>query len=82
MPHIYSATMACKAATLSSQATQAKRTCIPLKIFFYYPTDIDTPSEGMNSFWRGGIENLANEMEAYSIIVHGLTEENPGSINP
>lgn len=62
-------------ATLSPQATQVKRTCIPLKILFDYPTDIDMPSEGMNSFWRGGIENLEKEMEAYDILSE-LTEEN------
>jgi hypothetical protein len=46
-------------ATLSPQATQATRTCIPLRILFDYLTDgVDLPSEGMNSFWRGGIENL------------------------
>jgi hypothetical protein len=32
-------------ATLSPQATQMKRTCIPLKILFDYPTDIDTHSK-------------------------------------
>jgi hypothetical protein len=32
-------------------------------------------SEGMNSFWRGGIENLENEMEAYDIL-NESTEEN------
>ena len=61
-------------ATPSSQATQVKRTCIPLKLLFDYPNDIDMPSEGMNSFWRGGIENLDKEMEAYDII-HGSTED-------
>jgi hypothetical protein len=55
-------------ATLSPQATQVKRTCIPLKILFDYPTDVDMPLEGMNSFWRGGIENLEKEMEAYDIL--------------
>ena len=42
-------------ATLAPQATQAKKTCIPLKILFDYPVNIDMASEGMNSFWRGGI---------------------------
>jgi len=45
-----------------------KRTCIPLEILFNYTADIDTLSKGMNSFWRGGIENLEKEMEAYKIL--------------
>ncbi|KAI9450428.1 hypothetical protein BJY52DRAFT_1302726 [Lactarius psammicola] len=55
-------------ATLSSQATQVKRTCIPLEILFNYTADTDMPSEGMNSFWRGGIENLEKEMETCEIL--------------
>jgi len=68
-------------AMLSSQATQVKRTCTPLKILFNYPTNIDMPLEGMNSVWRGGIENLEKEMEAYNIL-HKLTEENSDGIHP
>ncbi|KIL54278.1 hypothetical protein M378DRAFT_1059173 [Amanita muscaria Koide BX008] len=68
-------------ATPSSQATQVKRTCIPLEILFDYPTDIDPPSVGMNSFWRGGIENLEKEMEVYDILHSGL-EENSDGIQP
>jgi hypothetical protein len=30
--------------------------------------------EGMNTFWRGGIENLEKEMEAYEIL--NSSEEN------
>jgi hypothetical protein len=58
-------------ATLTPQATQVKKTCIPLQILFDYPANMDVtnlPSEGMNSFWRGGIENLEKEMEAYEIL--------------
>ena len=55
-------------AILSPHAAQAKKTHIPLKILFEYPNNIDLPSEGMNSFWRGGIENLEREMEAYEIL--------------
>ncbi|KAF8270666.1 ribonuclease H-like domain-containing protein [Lactarius quietus] len=54
--------------SLSPQATQLKKTCIPLEILFEYPTDTDLPSEGMNSFWKGGVENLEKEMEAYDIL--------------
>ncbi|KAF8269571.1 ribonuclease H-like domain-containing protein [Lactarius quietus] len=55
-------------ASLSPQAAQHKKTSIPLEILFQYPTDTDLPSEGMNSFWRGGVENLEKEMEAYEIL--------------
>ena len=63
-------------ATLRPQATRAKKTCIPLEILFDYPVNIGMASEGMNSFWRGGIENLEKEMEAYDIL-NQSTEENP-----
>jgi hypothetical protein len=65
-------------ATLTPRATQAKKTCILLEILFDYPVNIDMASEGMNSFWRGGIENLEKEMEAYDIL-NESTEEN---LNP
>jgi hypothetical protein len=59
-------------AALSPQATQVKKTCIPLKVLFDYPINVDLPSNselgGMNSFWRGGIENSEKEMEAYEIL--------------
>ncbi|KAH9020520.1 hypothetical protein EDB83DRAFT_2320545 [Lactarius deliciosus] len=55
-------------ASLSPQASQLKRTCIPLGTLFDYLTDTDLPSEGMNTFCRGGIENLAKEMEACEIL--------------
>ncbi|KAF8804447.1 hypothetical protein BYT27DRAFT_7258919 [Phlegmacium glaucopus] len=67
-------------ATLSAQATQAKKTCIPLEILFNYPTAMDLPSEGVNSFWRGGIENLEKEMEAYEIL--NSSEENAYGNHP
>ena len=66
--------------TQPAQTTGVKKTCIPLKILFKYPTGTELPSEGMNSFWRGGIENLEKEMEAYDIL-SGLTEENSDSGN-
>ena len=58
-------------ATLSPQATPLKKTCIPLEILFEYPADTDLPSETMNSFWKGGIENLKREMDAYEILANG-----------
>ena len=67
-------------ATQPAQATGVKRTCIPLKILFNYPTGTELPPEGMNSFWRGGIENLEKEMEACDIL-SGLTEENSDNGN-
>jgi hypothetical protein len=55
---------------------------IPLKILFDYPAGTELPSEGINSFFRGGIENLEKEMEAYDILLlSGLTEENSGGGN-
>jgi hypothetical protein len=54
--------------SLLPQAAQLKKTSIPLEILFKYPTDTDPPSEGMNSFWRGGIKNVEKEMEAYEIL--------------
>jgi hypothetical protein len=66
-------------ATLSNQATQVKKTSIPLQILFKYPTDTDPPSDGMNSFWKGGIQNLEKEMEAYEIL--SSSEENVDGIN-
>jgi hypothetical protein len=48
-----------------------KKTSIPLKILFKYPTDgIDLPldSDGVDSFWRGGVQNLEKEMEAYELL--------------
>jgi hypothetical protein len=67
-------------ATLSPQATQAKRTCIPLKILFDCPTDIDMhlEAQGMNSLWRGGIEDLEEEMEAYNILNESTKENSDG----
>jgi hypothetical protein len=65
--------------TLSPHTTQVKETYNPLKILFDYPTDIDVPSEEMNTFWRGGIENLEKEMEAYEIL--NSSEENSDGIH-
>ncbi len=68
-------------AALSDQATQAKKTSIPLKILFKYPTDTDAdlPTKGMNLFWKGGIQNLEKEMEAYEILCS--SEENVNGID-
>jgi len=60
-----------------------KKTSIPLKILFKYPAATDLPldeSVRMNSFWRGGIQNLEKEMEAYELL--SLSEENLDVINP
>ena len=66
----------------SHQATPVKKTSIPLKILFKYPaaTDLPLDESGMNSFWRGGIQNLENELEAYELL--SLSEENADVINP
>ena len=51
-----------------------KKTSIPLKILFKYPTATDLPLDesGMNSFWKGGIQNLEKEMEAYELLTRSL----------
>ena len=33
-----------------------------------YSSDKDLPSDGMNTFWRGGIQNLEHELEAYELL--------------
>jgi hypothetical protein len=40
------------------------KTAIPLKSLFIFLTNQDSPSTGLDSFWQGGIKNLAKEMEA------------------
>ena len=55
-------------ANLSNQATEVQKTFIPLQNLFKYPTVMDPPSDGMNSFWKGGIQNLEKEIEAYEIL--------------
>jgi hypothetical protein len=59
-----------------------KKTSIPLKILFKYPaaTDLPLDESGMNSFWRGGIQKLEKEMEAYELL--SLSKENLDVINP
>ena len=69
-------------ATLSPQATPLKKTCIPLEILFEYPTDTELPSEGINSFWRGGIENLEREMDAYEILAYEASDQASDGIQP
>jgi hypothetical protein len=69
-------------ATLSHRATLVMKTSIPLKILFKYPaaTDLPLDESRMNSFWRGGIQNLEKEMEAYELL--SLSKENLDVINP
>ena len=68
-------------ATHSGQPPTVK-VFIPLKTLFKYPTDKDPPSEGMNTFWKGGVQNLEKEMEAYELL-NGLSEDSTtGEINP
>ncbi len=50
------------------------KVAIPLRILFKYPAESDLPSdEGVNTFWKGGIQNLEKEMEAYKLL--SLDEE-------
>lgn len=65
--------------SLSAQPTNLK-VAIPLRVLFRYPTNQDTSSEGINSFWKGGIQNLENEMEAYDIL--SSIEENGDEMDP
>ena len=51
---------------------------IPLKILFKYSTKSDPCAEGMNTFWKGGIQNLEKEMEAYKLL--SLDEKNTDEI--
>jgi len=58
-------------------APRPVKIAIPLRILFKYPTKSDLPSEGMNTFWKGGIQNLEKEMEAYELL-SSAGEENTG----
>jgi hypothetical protein len=61
-----------------------KKTSIPLKTLFKYPaaTDLSLDESGMNSFWKGGIQNLEKELEAYELLTRSLSEENADVIDP
>jgi hypothetical protein len=52
-------------------ANAAPKTAILLKSLFIFPTSRDSPSPGIDYFWKGGIENLDKEMEAYEILCSG-----------
>lgn len=54
-------------ASHSAQPTPVK-VSIPLRNLFKYPTNDDLPSDGMSSFWRGGVQNLEKELEAYELL--------------
>ena len=68
-------------ATHSGQPPTVK-VFIPLKTLFKYPTDKDPPSEGMNTFWKGGVQNLEKEMEAYELLNRLSEDSTTGEINP
>jgi hypothetical protein len=56
------------------------KVAIPLRILFKYPAESDLPSnEGVNTFWKGGIQNLEKEMESYELL--SLDEENTAGIS-
>jgi len=42
-------------------------TKIPLKSLFIFPTDPSAPSD-LEYFWKGGIQNLDNEMEVHELL--------------
>jgi hypothetical protein len=55
---------------------------IPLRTLFKYPNDVEPLSEGMNMFWKSGIKNLENEMEAYESLSSVVgREENTDEVN-
>ncbi len=55
-------------ATRPLAAPRPVKVVIPLRILFKYPTESDLPSEGMNTFWKGGIQNLEKEMEVCELL--------------
>ena len=63
IPPLYSATRSAQSNTLAPVIVS-----IPLRILFKYPLEKDPPSDGMNTFWRGGIQNLDRELEAYDLL--------------
>ena len=60
-------------------APRPVKVAIPLRILFKYSTELDLPSEGMNTFWKGGIQDLEKEMEAYELL-SSASEENTGEV--
>jgi hypothetical protein len=54
-------------ASHSAQPTPVKVSTL-LRSLFKYPTNDDPPSDGMSSFWRGGVQNLEKELEAYELL--------------
>lgn len=66
------------------RATPVKKTSIPLKILFNYPAAAIDPLDesGMNSFWKGGIQNLEKEMEACELLMSGSGELEENVVNP
>lgn len=57
---------------LASGSTTVRRVLIPLKKLFVYPTEENVaPSNGIDYFWQGGIQNLQKEMEAHEILISG-----------
>jgi hypothetical protein len=51
--------------------TQKRKTQIPLKTLFIYPTDPNAPLNGLDDFWKGGIKNLESESEVLEILSAG-----------
>ena len=65
IPPLYLATRSLAAQLTGSAPVNVS---IPLKILFKYPTDNDLAPDGMNTFWRGGVQNLEKELEAYELL--------------
>lgn len=77
----YSSVNVLTLATHSAQPTPVK-VSILFRALFKYPTDGDPPSDGnhgMNTFWKGCVQNLEKELESYDLL-SGSGEENSTDI--
>jgi hypothetical protein len=71
--------------TIPLHQLSINKTSILLKTIFKYPVTssdpaIPTPeSSGMNVFWRGGIQNLEEEMESYDLLTGSDSVDRAGA---
>ncbi len=61
---------AVQSALQETPLAQSAATKIPLESLFVFPEDPSAPSQ-MEYFWRGGIQNLDEEMEVHKILCSG-----------
>jgi hypothetical protein len=62
----------------TSRQTRSRKTQIPLKILFIYPTDVNASLNGLDDFWKGGIKNLENESAVLEILSGNGEDSNGG----